>query len=478
MSHSTLLSLGLLSCLVLSCTGADPEGSGPDSFQGDWAGAAGWEDEGASGESGEVGASAGQGGNAGVGGQEQGGAAGAEQGGAGGADPCEGETATLVQASPKNKKKVDATDVRLSVTLEDDDINSYEVTFYLTRITAADDFTIVVLPDTQNYAQFPGNNSYFRDQTQWIWKERNDRRIVAVIHNGDMTQHGNGREAEWKVGDGAMSELEKSTSSYPDGIPWGMAIGNHDNDQGKWGKTALYNEYFGINRFKNRDYYGGHFEANKNDENWFRFVVGKLPFVVLSFQYGVGAHPNALNWGREVFDNHPRAFGIINAHSILTAKGDFSAEGKAIYKSVKDAANVHLMTCGHIHEERRRSDTDAASKHKIHSMLADYQDRPHGGNGLLRVWRFLAKEDQLRVRTFSPSLGTWETDGNSEFTLSVPLTGVGSNFEPVASKVASSLTIKTLLDDLQTDSVYEWYADVTSCGHSFKTPVYRFLTKP
>jgi hypothetical protein len=46
-------------------------------------------------------------------------------------------------------------------------------------------------------------------------------------------------------------------------------------------------------------------------------------------------------------------------------------------------------------------------------MLADIQKRPNGGDGWLRLIRFLPSSRQIQVRTYSPVLDKFETDQNS-----------------------------------------------------------------
>jgi hypothetical protein len=281
-------------------------------------------------------------------------------------------------------------------------------------LTDADDFTIVILPDTQNYTQFPGNFPQFPAQTKWVWDHRNTDRIVAVLHNGDVVQHGNVEEIEWERADTAMSTLEESTAKFPDGMPYGIAVGNHDNGAHNHDNvpfaTTLFNKYFGVMRFADRGYYGGH-HGNKNDNSWILVRAGNLDVVMVSLEFrgDLGQDPDILEWAKDIFKDHPHALGIVNSHHIVKANGDFSGEGQQIYDVMKKVDNVQLMTSGHIKEIRARR-TDMFMGHTIHSMLADYQDLIipaedcAGGCGYLRIWRFSPAKNQLKVETYSPSL--------------------------------------------------------------------------
>ena len=90
----------------------------------------------------------------------------------------------------------------------------------LTGTASGQDFTIIVLPDTQYYSEkYP---SIFKVQTQWIVNNKNTLNIAYVAHTGDIVQHPND-ESEWINADKAMSELDIAM------IPYGVVPGNHDD---------------------------------------------------------------------------------------------------------------------------------------------------------------------------------------------------------------------------------------------------------
>ena len=64
--------------------------------------------------------------------------------------------------------------------------------------------------------------------------------------------------------------------------------------------------------------------------------------------------------------------------------------------------------------------------------MSDYQGRANGGDGWLRIMEFSPANNQIRVRTYSLSLNQFETDADSEFTLSYDMTP-NPNIPPVTS---------------------------------------------
>lgn len=380
---------------------------------------------------------------------------------------------------PANGAALPAADVEVGLSIGDPDDDEHVATFYLREVVPEDDFTIVVLPDTQYYSDVDSPNAgspdYFHDQTQWVRDNREAYDIVAVIHNGDIVNHGN-RIEEWTIADAAMARLETPEAALPEGVPYGVCIGNHDQDVNSTaGSTATFNEYFGVDRFAGRSYYGGHY-GDTNDENWFTVHAGGLEIVVVDLQFDATPDPAVLDWARTVFEAHPDAFGILNTHYILGGSGSFGAQGQAIYDELRSTDNVQLMTCGHVSAESRRTDTHEGNV--IHSMLADYQFEGDGGEGYMRIWEFSPANDELTVRSYSPSFDAWYTDDDSEFTLEVDLPGAGGPFqENVVLDPASGNTTATL-DGLQPGRTYEWYATISDCAHTVTTPVQRFTTQP
>ena len=73
------------------------------------------------------------------------------------------------------------------------------------------------------------------------------------------------------------------------------------------------------------------------------------------------------------------------------------------------------ITSARIEKQRRHliSRNDAGGQ--LLEMLCDYQRRENGGNGWLRIIRFVPSAREMQMRTYSPSLDQFETDANSEF---------------------------------------------------------------
>jgi predicted esterase len=114
---------------------------------------------------------------------------------------------------------------------------------------------------------------------------------------------------------------------------------------------------------------------------------------------------------------------IVTTHDYLEVTGIRTPVGDGIWQKfvAPNADRVFLVLCGHMHAENRRSDT--VNGHIVYQLLADFQEGyPNGGNGWLRILDFRPAEDKIYVKTYSPYVDQYQTDGNSQFTLDYDMT--------------------------------------------------------
>ncbi len=304
------------------------------------------------------------------------------------------------------------------------------------------DFTIIALPDAQYYARdYP---AIYGVQTQWVVENHEPMEVAFVTQLGDAVQTGDngGNPVEWLVADAAFSLLEDPVATMrEDGIPYGIAVGNHDQSPGRnagtladqGATTTSYNHYFGTSRFVGRSYYGSHFGTN-NDNHYELFSAGGMHFVILHLEYEQEDSPlrqAVLAWAGDVLETYSDRRAILSAHYLMNPgdSGSFDNQGAATYEALKHHPNLFLMLCGHRHGEGKRVDTFNGST--IYTLLADYQKLDNGGNGWLRILRFSPANNEIKVRTYSPWTEQYDTTPDSDFTLpydmSVPCPGDGSD---------------------------------------------------
>ncbi|RLE21222.1 MAG: hypothetical protein DRJ50_09540 [Actinobacteria bacterium] len=365
----------------------------------------------------------------------------------------------------------------LCVEVDDPEAESMEVEFFARDLSVlpGEDFSIVLIPDTEFYSQ-----SYpyiFDSQIEWIVENREVRNIAFVSHAGDIV-HVPNNPIEWFNADQAMSLLEDPvTTELPDGIPYGLSVGNHDNfgsagtleDQYSGIASRLYNETFPVERFLGRNYYAGHFGVN-NDNHYGLFRVSGMDFVIFHLEYdqtGGELRDAVLDWADDLLKSHSDRRAILTTHYLLDPDGSFGDgslfvgdQGQATYDALKDNPNLFLMLCAHLWYNPHRSDT--YNGNTIHTLMANYQYLENGGNGFLRILTFSPSQDEIRVETYSTWLDEYMVDSVEQFAVPYDMEG-GIQFRSVGSvsSVPSGSTACVSWPGREDGGEYEWFVKVT-----------------
>lgn len=320
-------------------------------------------------------------------------------------------------------------------------------------------FQIAVLADTQYYTgeRYGGNMSMFYNQIDWITANAQKEKIAYVVHVGDITDQGDKTPEQWERAKDAMYRLEKPQPNLPYGIPYGVAVGNHDvrpNGDPNGSKIG-YTKYFGRKHFEGRPYYGGAYDnADANDNHYDLFTANGEKFIVLYLVfndpnkkefYDVALEEKVHNWGAEVLAKHADRKAIVVSHNILRPDtssksnfiagagqapkpGTFTKQGKRIIEKFKHSPNVFMMLCGHVSGEALREVKFEGRTIKV--LLTDYQGRRNepftdkdrnGGNGILRLMKLDQANNKLSLRTFIPQKENLmdELDEDSNFSISL-----------------------------------------------------------
>lgn len=274
-----------------------------------------------------------------------------------------------------------------------------------------------MLPDTQFYSK--SRPALFHAQTDWIKQNHDKENIVFATQVGDIVHDHSKIMSQWVVASNAMARLNGV-------VPWGVTIGNHDYDSDgiKQGLATVWLQYFGPEQFKGRPWYGG---ASSNGLNSYQlFSGGGVDFIILQLE--VNIPDEAIAWAENVLKQHPERAAIVSTHTYLKGKEDVTRNpkhdfrptgnsGVAVWeKFIRKQPQIFMVLCAHeggTDEYYQVSTNDAGNK--VFEMLADYQKRVNGGDGWLRLLRFVPASRQIEVRTYSPALGRFETDANSQF---------------------------------------------------------------
>ena len=166
--------------------------------------------------------------------------------------------------------------------------------------------------------------------------------------------------------------------------------------------------------------------------------------------------PAALDWAYSVLEDHPDRRAIVVSHYVLDGNAAFSDQGEALYQRLKVFPNFFLMIGGHLSNETVRYDT--FEERTVYTMLVNYQSRPNGGDGWLRLLEFSPERGEIHGETYSPTLDSWETDADSDFVLDYAMGGrvlVGT-VEDVESGSSASVT----WENLSPDTDYTWFVEI------------------
>ncbi len=286
-----------------------------------------------------------------------------------------------------------------------------------------ENFTIIVLPDTQYYSEsYP---SIFDNQTQWIVDNIETMNIVFVTHLGDVVDEWDDL-GQWKNANRSLSTLDGN-------VPWGVVLGNHD---GISSDQTNFEKYFGYDRFSNESWYGGAYQ-NNNRNSYQLFSAGGDDYLILHLQYNPS--DEILAWAGDIMDNYPARRVIVSTHEYLDwpAEGWRSTIGENIYrKLVKPHADqIFLVLCGHLDVEDHG--TQIVDGHVVHEVITDYQESPRGGNGWLKILEFSPLQDKIFVKTYSPYLDELHSNPRSMFTLEYDMTSTEANITVLSNSTLS-----------------------------------------
>jgi hypothetical protein len=283
-------------------------------------------------------------------------------------------------------------------------------------------WSIVVLPDTQQYAErYP---DIFVAQTRWIAEHAAEWNVRYALHVGDVTEWST--DSEWALARRAFAELDGA-------VPLAVVPGNHDYDLRQVRSSPLTSVLSPPTSVVAR------FDPTSLDNAAHGFEVDGERWLIVGLEWG--PRPEVLGWAAGILDEHPDHRAIVLTHAYLfldDTRYDWARKGRdqdwnphgytsPAWPDVTDGEEiwqriiaprdqVRLVVCGHAAEDgvgRLTSRTDTGRR--VHQLLANYQSYDEGGDGRLRILTFVS--DRIEVRTYSPWTDTWYDDAANRFDL-------------------------------------------------------------
>jgi hypothetical protein len=287
---------------------------------------------------------------------------------------------------------------------------------------APPDFTFILLPDTQNEAQFYPN--VLDSETAWVVKNRTALNIQAVLGLGDIVNDG-ASTAQQTNADATIKTLDNA------GVPYLLAIGNHDYDGANTGaatRTATgFNHWFGPTRYAGKSYYKGNF-GGSNEDFYGVLNINGTPMLILVLEYV--PRTASLNWAGGIVASNPDKEVIVVTHSNMfwdstrvdscdTNDMPNDNDGDETWENfISQYPNIIMVVSGHITTGQTGTRSDiGANGNLVNQMLSDYQTLANGGDGWLRILTFHPATNSISVKTYSPYLNAYKTDSANQFTL-------------------------------------------------------------
>jgi hypothetical protein len=281
-------------------------------------------------------------------------------------------------------------------------------------------WTLVVMPDTQIYAQsYP---QHYNAQTQWIVDNEVSQNIKYVLHEGDIVNVPTATQ-QWDNARAAMDRLNGN-------VPYAIAPGNHDYGTAGTAnnRTSLFHQpnYFGPGTpYATQPSIGGFFEAGKTDNSWHTFNAGGNDWLVLALEFG--PRDAVVQWANDVVEAHPDHLAILVTHAYMYYDDtiyDWATKGAAQQwnphsygietqpggvndgqelwdELVKLHENFRFVFNGHVLADGTgRRSTLGDHGNVVHQVLANYQVNTEGGQGDMRLLEFKPDGETVVVRTY------------------------------------------------------------------------------
>jgi len=302
-------------------------------------------------------------------------------------------------------------------------------------------WSMVILPDTQNYVARPNDTHLFNGQTNWIKNNKDAFNIQVVLHEGDIVNRNSGTAdngvtavEQWQSARNAMSTLNGE-------VPYIMATGNHDyGTTNSQTRDTKFNTYFKAtdNSLVNPATGGilkGVMTPGELQNAYFEFTApdGRE---MLIFSLEFWPRQQAVDWANSIASQPQYAdhTAVLLTHSYIGSAnqrwdigpdeygmGPDGNDGVELWNElVKVNGNFEMTFNGHIGGDQVGYRVDANNTGvDVHQMLLNSQFETNAGNGWLRVVEFLEDGQTVRVRTYSPHFDLYRTNAANQFNITI-----------------------------------------------------------
>lgn len=284
--------------------------------------------------------------------------------------------------------------------------------------------TLIWNSDTQYYSRFEDLNEFYYKINEYAVDQYKKGNIGYYVHTGDLVDQTDAGDAvahnEFKVASAAQKILDDAL------VPNGVVSGNHDVLHASE-NYDYYWKYFGEDRYKDFDWYGG--SLNNNMHHYDLISLGGYDFVFLYIGNQKENDEDLIAWANNVCKAYPTRNVVLCTHEYLLPSGAYSGDRAEVIweKIVVPNENVKMILCGHnegvCDQIKQVGDTDRY----ILEILADYQFAELGvgpqhvvngctcdGEGFVRLMTF-NDAGQVISKTYSPVASQFGQDPNNYY---------------------------------------------------------------
>jgi hypothetical protein len=309
-------------------------------------------------------------------------------------------------------------------------------------------WSMVVMPDTQNYAKSSLDFPVLPQITKWIRDHKDEYRMKIVLTEGDIVNNNNtNNPTSGDLNSTQQWENVKAGFSILDGhLPYVMVAGNHDfGFTNADNRDTMMNNYFKATDNSLTDpAQGGILKGTK--------VAGDLTNAYYAFTAPDGRkmlvfalewepRPATVTWANQIaalpeFADHTASLVTHNyllGNNVRSTSTNVGADasGQELWDNlVKQHENFEMTFNGHFGGDGAgylASTSNAGNL--VHQMFLNTQFETHGGNGWIRILEFLQDGKTVRVRTYSPFLDLYRTTGDFAFQIQMtPLDFLAGDF--------------------------------------------------
>ena len=284
-------------------------------------------------------------------------------------------------------------------------------------------FTIDVLPETQYYSE--AIQAIYEEHTRWIVEHKQIRNIACVLHLGDLVD--SSTPEQWKNAINGMNILFGQ-------LPYFFVTGNHDYDRDKQGNwiTPL-STHFPVAKYRDLKTFGNVYDREPESmENSFHlFSAGGRNFLVLCLEFW--PRRGVIRWANEVVSKHSDREAILVTHAftytdnkrydwakyghqqdwnpheyaiVRNGVKDDVADGEQIWQELISQHQSFIFTInGHVlNNGLGRLASPTPDGREIQQMLVNFQVRPRGGDGWLRLLE-MCPDGTMNAVDYSPTRG-------------------------------------------------------------------------